>query len=127
MFVYQLSPVHFPLLRAERPVSSTRRHQEELSIEVQYRQLVSRAATQRLHSPSLDEDLPAGDNKFLTWEMNERRKARNKAKMQVCMFDRSWSTFPRIDTHIRSNLCRGLCVGRTAGGARSPYPHSDAI
>lgn len=68
---------------------------------VQYRQLVSRAVTQRLHSPSLD-DLTKTDvaNKLAhplkTWETQERSIARDKARVEAKMLDIPWSktTFP---------------------------------
>jgi hypothetical protein len=64
---------------------------------VQYRQLVSRAVTQRLHSSSL-EDLtkttvdttPA--HTLEEWELQERCIARNKARVETEMLGIPWST-----------------------------------
>jgi hypothetical protein len=64
---------------------------------VQYRQLVSRAVTQRLHSSSL-EDLtkttvdttPA--HTLEEWELQERCIARNKARVEAEMLGIPWST-----------------------------------
>jgi hypothetical protein len=53
----------------------------------QYRQLVSRAATQRLHSPSLDQASPSLAE---AWEFHERRIAREKARQQLRYLGVSW-------------------------------------
>lgn len=50
---------------------------------LQHRQLVSRAATQRLHSASLDEVAPLSTNCFEMWERQERLKSRAKARIQL--------------------------------------------
>ena len=60
--------------------------------EVQYRQLVSRAVTQRLHSPSLSninlKDLYT--DSWEAWELRERLIARNKAKIEIEGLRVSW-------------------------------------
>jgi len=63
---------------------------------VQYRQLISRAVTQRLHSPSFDDliktkvgDTPA--HSLEEWEMQERCIARNKARLEAEELGIPWS------------------------------------
>ncbi|KAH8639731.1 hypothetical protein IG631_07501 [Alternaria alternata] len=71
---------------------------------VQYRQLVSRAVTQRLHSPSLD-DLTKTDvaNKLAhplkTWETQERSIARDKARIEAKMLDIPWKS-ATLEVHV---------------------------
>jgi hypothetical protein len=63
---------------------------------VQYRQLISRAVTQRLHSPSLD-DLTKTDvghtlaHTLKAWETQERCIARDKARNEAEMLGIPWS------------------------------------
>lgn len=64
--------------------------------EVQYRQLISRAVTQRLHSPSLDDLTKTDVNDTLAhtleaWEVQERCIARNKAWIETEMLGIPWS------------------------------------
>lgn len=60
------------------------------SIEIQYRQLVSQAGTQRLHSPSLERTSPGINDEHLGWEINERRDSREKAKLKLKSLGFSW-------------------------------------
>ncbi|KAH7070697.1 hypothetical protein BKA63DRAFT_384426, partial [Paraphoma chrysanthemicola] len=60
---------------------------------VQYRQLISRAVTQRLHSPSLDSNQPGNQENSDAWETNERSIARDKAKTQVLLLSKTWDEF----------------------------------
>jgi len=68
---------------------------------VQYRQLISRAVTQRLHSPSL-EDLTktkvgvAPVQSLEEWELQERCIARNKARVEAEKLGISWSKTARL-------------------------------
>jgi hypothetical protein len=61
-----------------------------LSNSVQYRQLVSRGATQRLHSPSLDHPLQTSND---AWEFNERQIARGKARRHIQTLGVPWSMY----------------------------------
>ncbi|KAI4658977.1 uncharacterized protein J4E79_006737 [Alternaria viburni] len=67
---------------------------------VQYRQLISRAVTQRLHSPSLD-DLTktkagvAPIQSLEEWELQERCIARNKARNEAEELGIPWTRFIR--------------------------------
>ncbi|KAF1833462.1 hypothetical protein BDW02DRAFT_475505, partial [Decorospora gaudefroyi] len=64
----------------------------------QYRQLISRAATQRLHSPSLD-NLPLdftpnpNPDTMQAWETQERLTARQKAHATLQYLGISWEQF----------------------------------
>ncbi|KAI4954518.1 hypothetical protein J4E91_002231 [Alternaria rosae] len=67
---------------------------------VQYRQLISRAVTQRLHSPSLDDltktnlgDVPV--HSLEEWELQERCIARNKARTEAEELGIPWTQFIR--------------------------------
>jgi hypothetical protein len=60
-------------------------------VEIEYRQLVSRSSTQRLHSPSLDH-LPRVTTKSLVqWEIDDRKTSRAKAQQQLSVLGVSWS------------------------------------
>jgi hypothetical protein len=89
-----LLPRYQPTLLPQLPMTDTARHTQTDPINVQYRQLVSRAATQRLHSPSLDRIPSAQHNVFETWEMQERQQAREKARMHAQSLGVSWSMPP---------------------------------
>ncbi|KAI4960379.1 hypothetical protein J4E86_002001 [Alternaria arbusti] len=65
---------------------------------VQYRQLISRAVTQRLHSPSLDDltKKKAGDapvHSLEQWELQERCIARSKARTEAEELGIPWTQF----------------------------------
>jgi hypothetical protein len=77
--------------------------------EMQYRQLVSRAVTQRLHSPSLDDFTKMGVNDTLAhtleaWEVQERCIARSKARTEAEMLGIPWSEV------IPSRACDSLHI-----------------
>ncbi|KAF1935946.1 hypothetical protein EJ02DRAFT_360312 [Clathrospora elynae] len=70
--------------------------QQDIAIEknIQYRQLVSRAVTQRLHSPSLDDVSTSSlQNTLEAWEMEERKKSRHKATMEARILGIAWEQF----------------------------------
>lgn len=60
--------------------------------DIEYRQLISRAVTQRLHSP-LDD--VSGDQ----WEIDERRTAQAKARARLCKLGVTWGTLIIDPTH----------------------------
>ncbi|KAF2824901.1 hypothetical protein CC86DRAFT_296040 [Ophiobolus disseminans] len=62
--------------------------------DIEYRQLISRAVTQRLHSPSLDlpPAIPSSDS-LLNWELAERLLAREKAKQHTKALGIQWDDF----------------------------------
>jgi len=64
---------------------------------VQYRQLISRATTQRFHSTLLDdltqvENRGIMDNTVETWELREHAVARAKAQAMIRQLDIPWGT-----------------------------------
>ena len=74
---------------------------------VQYRQLISRAVTQRLHSPSLDDltKTKAGDthvHSLVQWELQERCIARNKARIETEGLGIPWSKTTHLLACTRS-------------------------
>ena len=83
---------------------------------VQYRQLISRAVTQRLHSPSLDDltNTKAGDTTvhFLEeWELQERCIARNKARVEAEKLGIPWSKTAHVLACTRSP--HSMCITRS--------------
>lgn len=72
--------------------TSTHRNDKAATRAIEYRLLVSRAMTQRLHSPSLDAEQDFSHDLFLHWEFDQRMQARHEVHTQVCMFGQSWST-----------------------------------
>jgi hypothetical protein len=108
--------------------------------EVQYRQLVSRAVTQRLHSPSLShvrfEDLHA--DTFEAWELRERLIARDKAILETEKLGITWGMFLflnsvpfRFSSPVRSRAwltgTRQVRPGRRTHKSRSTRPDTNAI
>ncbi|KAH7082397.1 hypothetical protein FB567DRAFT_474864 [Paraphoma chrysanthemicola] len=93
--------------------------------DVQYRQLISRAVTQRLHSPSLDSDQPDDKGYSDAWETNERRKARDKAKTQVLLLGRSWDEFVR-DVQRAEREVHVLTPTRYEGLPKSAFTERNA-
>lgn len=111
---------------------------------VQYRQLISRAVTQRLHSPSLDDltktnlgDAPV--HSLEEWELQERCIARNKARTEAEELCIPWSKTARLlacdgPAHIE---CYTHTQGLTAISAiyprcqkrrsASPCPHAHSV
>jgi hypothetical protein len=91
------------LATLRRPTSYTpstleRELSEELTteeLEVQYRQLISRAVTQRLHSPSLShlkfQDVRA--DTLEAWELHERLISRDKARLETKMLGVAWGMY----------------------------------
>jgi len=83
---------------------------------VQYRQLISRAVTQRLHSPSLD-DLTktkagvAPVQSLEEWELQERCIARNKARNEAEELGIPWSKTAHLLACTR--LPRSMCITRS--------------
>jgi hypothetical protein len=76
-------------------------------VDIEYRQLVSRSSTQRLHSPSLD---PLGHVKTdnpRQWEIDDRKKSRAKAQQQLRMLGVSWSK-AAIPSRIHENCTKQL-------------------
>jgi hypothetical protein len=63
--------------------------------EVQYRQLISRAVTQRLHSPSLShlkfQDVRA--DTLEAWELRERLISRDKARLETKILGVAWGMY----------------------------------
>ncbi|KAH8701289.1 hypothetical protein GQ44DRAFT_55837 [Phaeosphaeriaceae sp. PMI808] len=91
-----LSEQHQALDHPLKPPSSSidrRRHDNALPTEVHYRQLVSRAVTQRLHSPSLDNLRPTSGDSITKWELGERTYAREKAKVHTGALGVTWDRF----------------------------------
>jgi hypothetical protein len=86
-----LLPHYQPTLLPQLPMTDTARHTQTDPINVQYRQLVSRAATQRLHSPSLDRRPSPQHNVFDIWEIQERQQARARAGIHARSLGVSWS------------------------------------
>jgi len=71
---------------------------------VQYRQLISRATTQRFHSTSVDdltqiEDCGIMDNTVEAWELRERAVARAKAQATILQLDIPWGTLQNQTFH----------------------------
>ncbi|KAG9190828.1 hypothetical protein G6011_08916 [Alternaria panax] len=80
--------------------STTQRNETDDDRGVQYRQLISRAVTQRLHSPSLDGIMKTdvGDNfahPLEAWETQERCTARDKAQTEAEILGIPWAQFVR--------------------------------
>jgi hypothetical protein len=94
---------HFTLPTPRRPTSykpSTLEQDLSQGItteerEVQYRQLISRAVTQRLHSPSLShlkhQDVRA--DTLEAWELRERLISRDKARVETKILGVAWGKF----------------------------------
>jgi hypothetical protein len=61
------------------------------SVDIEYRQLVSRSSTQRLHSPSLDYSRRAKTDNLIQWEIDDRQKSRAKVQQHIRMLGVSWS------------------------------------
>jgi len=83
---------------------------------VQYRQLISRAVTQRLHSPSLDDltKTKAGDvpiHSLEEWELQERCIARSKARIEAGELGIPWSKITHFLACIRSP--HPICITRS--------------
>jgi len=111
---------------------------------VQYRQLISRAVTQRLHSPSLD-DLTktqvgvAPVQSLEEWELQERCIARNKSRIEAeelgipwcknaCLFARTG--LPQIDCHThKQDLTANSTIHPRCRKRRpaSPCPHPNSV
>ena len=90
MLAYSPFPFSFPYhpVRSFSTLSASSRSDEDLPIDVQYRQLVSRAMTQRLHSPTLSSRPRTIDTDidiFEAWEKAEREQAKDKAKAHANM------------------------------------------
>lgn len=62
-------------------------------LNVEYRQLVSRASTQRLHSPSLSNTrkLLASDP-LAQWELDERRMSKARMEERIRFLGINWGT-----------------------------------
>lgn len=116
-------PFHLPLINSPptlRPIRPTPRP-SPIDTNLAYRQLISRAVTQRLHSPTLDISRPAdlGDS-TLKWEFEERLKARRIAKGKVREIGVSWGKWHcrRLSVEERLlTLSRWFCR-RCIGGGR---------
>jgi hypothetical protein len=82
------SPFPFSLsyhpVKSSSTLSASSRSDDDLPTDVQYRQLVSRAMTQRLHTPSLSSrpssTIDTNIDIFKAWEKAEREQAKEKAK-----------------------------------------------
>jgi hypothetical protein len=70
-----------------------RRQQDTPTPYVQYRQLVSRGITQRIHSPSLDDLTLPSLSSVEAWEKQERCTAREKACRELQRLGVSWSRY----------------------------------
>lgn len=73
--------------------------------QVQYRQLVSRATTQRLHSASLDnltklQDCVISATTVEAWELRERAIARGKTKAALRNLGITWGNVSRFSRSI---------------------------
>ena len=69
--------------------------------QVQYRQLISRATTQRLHSPSLDnlsklQQCVISATTVEAWELRERAIARGKTKAALSKLGVPWGNVSRF-------------------------------
>ena len=110
---------------------------------VQYRQLISRAVTQRLHSPSLEDLTKTAAGNIIAhtleeWEIQERCIARIKARNEAEEFGIPWSktallarTGPhQIDCHMHkqdltaNSTIHPRCRKRHSA---SPHPHPNSV
>jgi hypothetical protein len=112
--------------------------------EVQYRQLVSRAVTQRLHSPSLDDFTKIGVNDTLAhtleaWEVQERCIARSKARIEAEMLGIPWGEdilfcaciaplHIKLDTQIQGlTASSAICPRCRKRHSARPRPHANTV
>ena len=75
---------------ARRAVTPTQPPDDPPSRQVQYRLLVSRAVTQRLHSPSLAEAPSSAVNTVEEWEKQDRRFAKANVEAGARLLGVSW-------------------------------------
>ncbi|CAE7013116.1 hypothetical protein PTTW11_02454 [Pyrenophora teres f. teres] len=97
---------------------------------VQYRQLISRATTQRLHSTSLDnlaqlQGHGIMDNTVEAWELRERGIARKKAQAAIQQLGIPWDCFVH-DIENASAEVHVLTPTRYTAPPGAPYANHDA-
>lgn len=65
-------------------------HYVQEPVHVHYRQLVSRAVTQRLHSPSLVQEMSISERDPDAWELVDRMRCKQKIEIQVRSLGIRW-------------------------------------